>query len=426
MRSADGVHRQAKDIIVEKVKRRPIAEAIASALDATNGNREPAPQTATVEDGQESHGRVHDVKIDGDRTVESKGSEFSPGKDPSLSVANYVSQIGQNWQRGVDAFMTVARLCAEASARLTITQRGELLKQLPFGDSAFSKFVQIGNDRRLNTPELRRLLPPHYTITYALTLLTDQELQDAIAAKVIHPDMNRDELQRWRNSHRKRPMKVGSAPSPKEAASDSTVAGAPIASTQDAAEQKAAGELAKLKAGLAKNKGTVESLEAKIADQRQRPRELKDAPAADYHDIDISITSPLTAPSPDQDMATNPPLDVELLIERHNAEVEGLQQKIRELEHELSAARQSASSPLIEAAGPATDSGDLTIPLFLVRRALSEDEQRQADDLERAFANAGALVRQRFWAKYAPGSASTTPGADEALAILAAAKGTSS
>jgi hypothetical protein len=271
----------------------PTVEAIASVLDATNGNREPAPQTAA--DEQESHGRVHDVKIDGDHTVESKGSEFSPGKDPSLSVANYVSQIGQNWQRGVDAFMTIARLCAEASARLTITETGELLKQLPFGDSAFSKFVQIGNDRRLNTPELRRLLPPHYTITYAVTLLTDQELQDAIAAKVIHPDMNRDDLQRWRNSHRKRLMKVGSALSPKEAASDSTVAGAPIASTQDAAEQKAA--------------------------------------------------------------------------------------------------------------GPATDSGDLAIP--------------QADDLERAFANAGALVRQRFWAKYAPGSASTTPGADEALAILA-------
>ena len=195
----------------------------------------------------------------------------------------------------------MARAADRRTARrleCSLDRRGELLKQLPFGDSAFSKFVQIGNDRRLNTPELRRLLPPHYTITYAVTLLTDQELQDAIAAKVIHPDMNRDDLQRWRNSHRKRLMKVGSALSPKEAASDSTVAGAPIASTQDAAEQKAA--------------------------------------------------------------------------------------------------------------GPATDSGDLAIP--------------QADDLERAFADAGALVRQRFWAKYAPGSASTTPGADEALAIAEFAK----
>ena len=204
--------------------------------------------------------------------------------------------------------MTIARLCAEASARLTITERGELLKQLPFGEATFSKFVRIGTDTRLSTPEVQRLLPPHYTTMYAVTLLTDQELHDAIAEKVIHFELSRGELQKCRNSHRKLPTKAGIAPSSKEAASDFTVAGAPIASTQDAAEQKAAGELAKLKAGLAKNKGMVESLEAKIADQRQRVRELKDAPAADYHDIHISITGPLTAPSPDQDMATDPPL----------------------------------------------------------------------------------------------------------------------
>ena len=128
MAPAETKHTRSKDIIVEKVKRRPIAEPIVSALDATNGNREPAPQTAAGEDGRESHGRVHDVTTDGDSMVESKASEFSPGKDPDLSVANYASQIGQNWERGVDAFMTIARLCAEASARLTIAERGELLK----------------------------------------------------------------------------------------------------------------------------------------------------------------------------------------------------------------------------------------------------------------------------------------------------------
>jgi hypothetical protein len=135
---------RAESVIVEKVKRRsvfrrleasvqgavhhpadcsianqgPTTEAIGSAVDAANGNREPAPETTAGEDGRESHGRVHDVTIDGDSIVESKASEFSPGKDPNLSVANYASQIGQNWERGVDAFMTIARLCAEASARL--------------------------------------------------------------------------------------------------------------------------------------------------------------------------------------------------------------------------------------------------------------------------------------------------------------------
>jgi hypothetical protein len=324
--SAHGAVRQPADYSISK--QGPTAEAIASALDATNGNRKPAPQTAAGEDGRESQGRVHDVKIDGDSMVESKGGEFSPGKGPNLSVGNYVSQISENWQRGVDAFMTIARLCAEAGARLTITERGELLKQLPFGATAFSKFVQIGNDRRLNTPELRRLLPPHYTITYAVTLLTDQELQDAIAAKVIHPDMQRVELQRWRNSHRELPTKGEIAPNPKEAASDSAVASPPTVPTQDEAEQKAAGEIAELKADLAKNKGTVGNLEA------------------DYGDTGISITSPGTAPSRDQDIATDPPL--------------------------------------------------------------SEDEQRQADELERVWVKCCPLVRQRHWAKYARASVSTT------------------
>jgi len=209
------------------------AEAIASDLDATKGNLQPAAQTTVGED--ESHGRVHDVKIDGGSVVESKGSEFSPGKDPNLSVANYVSQIGQNWQRGVDAFMTIARLCAEASAQLTIAEREELLKQLPFGDSAFSKFVQIGNDHRLNSPEVRRLLPPHYTITYSVTLLTDHELRDAVAEKVIHPDMHRGDLQRWRNSHRELPTKGGFAPSQDEAASDSVVTSLPTVPANDEA-----------------------------------------------------------------------------------------------------------------------------------------------------------------------------------------------
>ncbi len=100
--------------------------------------------------------------------------------------------------------------------RLTTAQKRELIQALPFGDPTFSKFAQIGADTRLHAPEVQRLLPPHYTTTYAVTLLTDEELNLAIAEKVIHPDMKRAKLQRWRNSHRALPIKVGVAPSPQE------------------------------------------------------------------------------------------------------------------------------------------------------------------------------------------------------------------
>ena len=43
------------------------------------------------------------------------------------------------------------------------------------GRATFSKFVQIGSDTRLHTPEIQGLLPPHYTTIYSVTLLTDQE-----------------------------------------------------------------------------------------------------------------------------------------------------------------------------------------------------------------------------------------------------------
>ena len=175
------------------------------------------------------------------QAAERPAGEFSPGKnhldlpDGGISsVADFVAAIQINWQRGVDAFMSIARLCAEASARLTALQKSELIQALPFGETAFSKFVQIGTDTRLYAPDIQRLLPPHYTTTYAVTLLTDQELKQAIAEKVLHPDMKRNQLQRWLNRHRA-PRIAGA----KEAASNSAVASAPIAPTQDGVESGA-------------------------------------------------------------------------------------------------------------------------------------------------------------------------------------------
>ena len=172
---------------------------------------------------------------------ERPAGEFPVGKDPALdlrdremsSVAYYVRDINGNWQRCVDAFINVGRLCAEANARLTAAEKSELMQSLPFGEATFSKFVRIGTDTRLHAPDIQRLLPVHYTTTYHISLLTDEELKQAIAENVIHPDMKRDHLQKWRNSHRE---KFVVAPSPKEAASNSAVVGLRIDPTKDAVE----------------------------------------------------------------------------------------------------------------------------------------------------------------------------------------------
>ena len=212
-----------KPVIVEKIKRRrpvksstqaavpqfanyslsdqgPTAESITSDHNATKGNLESAPQTTAGKDGRESHEPIHDEKIENDSMVEPKGSDFSPGKDLSLtnsSVALYTTNIGESWRRGLAAMMEVGRLCAEASERLTSLQKQELIRHLPFGPTAFSKFVQIGKDIRLGKPDIQQLLSPHYTTTYCVSQLSDQELEHAIAAKVINPEMTRSDLEQW-------------------------------------------------------------------------------------------------------------------------------------------------------------------------------------------------------------------------------------
>lgn len=182
----------------------PTAAAIASDLNATKGNLEPALQTTAGQDGQESHEPIRDVKIDSDSMVELKDSDFSPGKDDLdlcdgevSSVAHYTTNIGESWRRGLAAMMEVGRLCAEASERLTSSQKQELICHLPFGPTAFSKFVQIGKDTRLGKPDIQQLLSPHYTTTYCVSQLSDQELEHAIAAKVISPEMTRSDLEQW-------------------------------------------------------------------------------------------------------------------------------------------------------------------------------------------------------------------------------------
>ena len=173
-----------------------------------------APQSAA---GRDSAPSLKDVNVPVTDCGAERAGDFSPGKnDPDLrnsevpSVATYVSAINGQWQRGVDAFMNAARLCAEANERLTTAQKSMLIQGLPFGQTAFSKFVQIGSDARLL--DIQRLLPPHYTTVYAVTLLTDEELKRAIAENIVYPGMTRAELQKW---HRELSRKVELARSPR-------------------------------------------------------------------------------------------------------------------------------------------------------------------------------------------------------------------
>jgi hypothetical protein len=133
---------------------------------------------------------------------------FPPGKDEPPRIADasparsYAARIVNSWRHAADGMMEVARLCSEASERLTVSEKKQLIKRLPFKEATFSKFVQIGKDARLQRLHARRLLPPHYTIAYPLTRLTDEQLATAAKQGVINPDMKRADLQSWLKARR--------------------------------------------------------------------------------------------------------------------------------------------------------------------------------------------------------------------------------
>jgi hypothetical protein len=203
----------------------PKADAVTSELDAGKGGFESVPQNSETTGGTAS----------GSAERPDGTGEISPGKnDPGpyngaiSPVAHYVSEIRGNWDRGVDAFMNISRLCAQANVQLTTAEKSALMDKLPFGEATFSKFAGIGSDRRLHTPEIQQLLPPHYTTVYEVSRLSSEQLSLAVANKVLHPDMKRAELQKWLRSL---PKLVEDAS--QGAASDLSL---PVAPTQDAVE----------------------------------------------------------------------------------------------------------------------------------------------------------------------------------------------
>jgi hypothetical protein len=132
-------------------------------------------------------------------TLQVQASNFSQGKfSDSDAVTKYADAIGGNWRRGVEAFLEIGRLCAEAEERLDPAQQAELKAKLPFGAATFSKFRQIGLDERLRKPEVQLLLPAAYTTIYAITCLkNDEDLSTAITEKIINPEMKREKFENW-------------------------------------------------------------------------------------------------------------------------------------------------------------------------------------------------------------------------------------
>jgi hypothetical protein len=205
---------------------------------------------------------------------------FSQGKISNReTVAKYADVITDNWRLGVEAFLEIARLCAEVQEQLDPAQLAELKAKLPFGAATFSKFRQIGLDARLRKPEVQILLPAAYTTIYAITCLNDEELNVAITEKLINPDVKREKLEKWRKERHETQLAKGAA---------DNAAGSPASPVSVAADSS-------LAAGLSErgvpDKGPVPNVEAPRLGLPE-PSEPMPAAATD-------VTSPSIAPTDD-------------------------------------------------------------------------------------------------------------------------------
>jgi hypothetical protein len=237
-------HRRTKIVVAEKAKRRmPMrppegntnrgAQQAAPKADAVASD---PPQSVASEGGAASPKVVDAWDVDDGTERPDRDCEISPGKDLDLrdgagssegvevpndhgsaerrastngnlsqgkisdsdAITKYVDAIGGNWRRGVEAFLEIGRLCAEADERLDPAQQAELKAKLPFSAPTFSKFKQIGLDARLRKAEIQVFLPAAYTTIYAIACLkNDDDLTAAITEKIINPDMKRGTLEKW-------------------------------------------------------------------------------------------------------------------------------------------------------------------------------------------------------------------------------------
>jgi hypothetical protein len=123
---------------------------------------------------------------------------IAPGARPA-TIEDFVCRIQEGWQKLTETVLAVAKVCAEANQTLTRADRSELIRRLRLSRTVFAKLAAIGADSRLHEPEIRGLLPPHYSVVYELTKFSSEEMEAALEAKVIHRKAKRAELIAWRD-----------------------------------------------------------------------------------------------------------------------------------------------------------------------------------------------------------------------------------
>lgn len=130
------------------------------------------------------------------------------------TVIEYAERISANWHKSTDNIMKVADDCYSAREEFKDfpTDKHDLIKRLPFGDSEFSKLASIGGDKRLKANQT--LLSPSISTIDLIRKLPDEKFELAKKEKVF--GLTRDQVKEWIRSktrkHAQRPSSAAELP----------------------------------------------------------------------------------------------------------------------------------------------------------------------------------------------------------------------
>jgi hypothetical protein len=119
-----------------------------------------------------------------------------------FEIGDHFAAIRAAWRSTTSSIYEVAKACRAAEEGLTVDQKRELLKQLPFSAATFSKYLSIAYDENLADPEMRSQLPPLFSVLYLLSTFKKAEL-DAFRQEVgLRPDLKSQKVETWLKKHR--------------------------------------------------------------------------------------------------------------------------------------------------------------------------------------------------------------------------------
>jgi hypothetical protein len=112
-----------------------------------------------------------------------------------MAAKKWAEIITASWRKSVAAFFeTGDNLLAAKDERPGTFQR-MIEHELPFGQRTAEMLMAIAADRRLRDPNHGSLLPSSWRTLYAISRMTDEEFAVAIGNGLIHPEVQRAEIE---------------------------------------------------------------------------------------------------------------------------------------------------------------------------------------------------------------------------------------